>query len=109
MKDFVLAVSKDIMVFVDEAYYEFVDNPDFESMMGLIRDGHNNVIVARTASKIHGMAALRVDFANTHSDIITDMNRKKTGSLNIAGQHAAFASYQGRAAQEFVKHVTTSL
>lgn len=36
MKVFILAVSKDRMVFVDEAYYEFADNPDFESMMGLI-------------------------------------------------------------------------
>ncbi len=103
MKEFVLEVSKDRMVFVDEAYYEFVDNPDFESMMGLIRDGHNNIIVARTASKIHGMAALRVGFAYAHPDIIKDMNEKKTGSLNIVGQHAAYASYQDMAAQDFAR------
>lgn len=93
MKVFILAVSKDRMAFVDEAYYEFADNPEFESMMGLIRDGHNNLIVAPTASKIHGMAALRIGFAYAHPDIITDMNRKRTGSLNIVGQHAAYANY----------------
>jgi len=103
MKEFVLEVSKDRMVFVDEAYYEFVDNPEFESMLGLVREGHNNIIVARTASKIHGMAALRVGFAYAHPEIISSMNMKKTGSLNIVGQHAAYASYQDMAAQDFAK------
>lgn len=103
MKDFVLEVSKDRMVFVDEAYFEFVDNPNYESMMGLVRDGHNNIIVARTASKIHGMAALRVGFGYAHPDIIQEMNNKKTGSLNIVGQHAAYASYQDMSFQDFAR------
>lgn len=101
MRDFVLEVSKDRLVFIDEAYYEFVDNPDFESMMSLVREGHNNIIVARTASKIHAMAALRVGFAFAHSDLIKDMNNKKTGSLNIVGQHAAYASYQDMSFQDY--------
>jgi histidinol-phosphate aminotransferase len=101
MRDFVEEVSKERLVFVDEAYYEFVDNPDFASMMPFVRDGNPNVIVARTASKIHGMAALRIGFAYAHPDLIADMNTKKTGSLNIVGQHAALASIRDMEFQDF--------
>jgi len=91
------------MVFVDEAYFEFVDNPNYESMMSLVREGHRNIIVARTASKIHAMAALRIGFGYAHPDIINDMNKKKTGSLNIVGQHAAYASYQDMSFQDYAR------
>lgn len=94
LRDFVLDVSRDRMVFVDEAYHEFVDDPAYESMLGLIRDGHKNIIVSRTASKIHGLAALRIGFAYSHPDHIADMQSKMTGQLNIAGARAALASYQ---------------
>ena len=50
------------MVFIDEAYFEFVTDDDYASMLDLVRDGHKNVVVARTASKIHGLAGLRVGF-----------------------------------------------
>lgn len=101
MRDFVAEVSRDRLVFVDEAYYEFVDNPDFASMMPFVRDGNRNVIVARTASKIHGMAALRIGFGYAHPDLIASMNMKKTGSLNIVGQHAALASIRDVSFQDF--------
>ena len=101
MRDFVAEVSKDRLVFVDEAYFEFVNNPDFASMMSFVREGNPNVIVARTASKIHGMAALRIGFAYAHPDMIAQMNMKKTGSLNILGQHAALASIRDMSYQDF--------
>ena len=101
MRAFVEEVSKDRLVFVDEAYFEFVDNPDFASMMSFVQAGNPNVIVARTASKIHGMAALRIGFAYAHPDMIAQMNMKKTGSLNILGQHAALASIRDMSFQDF--------
>lgn len=101
MRAFVEEVSKDRLVFVDEAYYEFVDNPEFASMMSFVQAGNPNVIVARTASKIHGMAALRIGFAYAHPDMIAQMNMKKTGSLNIVGQHAALASIRDMSFQDF--------
>ena len=60
LRDFVLEVSKDRMVFVDEAYFEYVENPAYGSMIDLVAEGHKNIIVSRTASKIHGLAGLRV-------------------------------------------------
>ena len=101
LEDFVRTVSKDRLVFVDEAYYEYVDNPDFGSMMHLIAEGLNNVIVARTASKIHGIAGLRVGFGFAHPDLIRKMSMLATGSVDILAQHAALVSYQDKEFQDF--------
>ena len=101
MKEFVLEQAEDRLVFVDEAYHEYVDNPDYESMVGLIAEGHNNIIVSRTASKIHGLAGMRVGFGFAHPDLINEMNMRKTGEQTILGQRAAYASYQDMEFQDF--------
>ncbi len=101
LSDFVLDVSKDRMVFVDEAYFEFVDNPNYESLMGLVRDGHQNIIVARTASKIHGLAGMRIGFGFAHPDMINTINGAKTGAINVLGLNAAYASYKDEEFQKF--------
>lgn len=102
LRDFVLEISQDRMVFVDEAYHEFVDNPEYGTMMGLIRDGHRNIIVARTASKIHGLAGLRVGFGFSHPDLAAEINRRMTGTVNIIGMRAALASYRDVEHSNFV-------
>lgn len=101
LREFVLEISQDRMVFIDEAYYEFVENPDYGTMMDLVRDGHKNIIVARTASKIHGLAGLRIGFGFAHPDLITEINNRKTGNINVLGLDAAYASYQDEEFQRF--------
>lgn len=101
MKEFVLEMSQGRLVFVDEAYHEFVDNPDYESMIGLIAQGHNNIIVSRTASKIHGLAGMRVGFGISHPDLINEMTMRRTGDNNVLGLKAAIASYQDEEFQNF--------
>ena len=101
LREFVLEMSQDRMVFVDEAYFEFVDNPDYATMMELVRDGHQNIIVARTASKIHGLAGLRIGFGFAHPDLITKIKNRRTGNVNALGVEAAYASYQDEEFQKF--------
>ena len=101
LRDFTLDVSRDRMVFIDEAYFEFVDNPDYESLMDLVRDGHKNVIVARTASKIHGLAGMRIGFGFAHPELTERINGAKTGAINVLGLKAALASYQDQEFQDF--------
>lgn len=101
LEDFVRTVAQDRVVFIDEAYYEYVDNPDFSSMMHLVAEGLDNVIIARTASKIHGIAGLRVGFGFAHPDLVAKLDMLKTGSVDILAQHAAFVSYQDREFQDF--------
>jgi histidinol-phosphate aminotransferase len=101
MKAFVLEQAEDRLVFVDEAYHEYVDNPDYESMIGLIAEGYNNIIVSRTSSKIHGLAGMRVGFGFAHPDLINEMNQRKTGAATVLGLAAAYASYQDMEFQDF--------
>lgn len=61
LRNFCTEVSIKTPVFVDEAYLEFLENPLSESMVGLVAEG-KDVIVARTFSKIHGMAGLRIGY-----------------------------------------------
>jgi len=49
-------------VLVDEAYHHYADSPDYESVIPLVKT-HPNLIVARTFSKIYGMAGLRLGYA----------------------------------------------
>jgi len=101
LRDFTLDVAKDRMVFIDEAYFEFVDNPDYESLMDLVRDGHKNIVVARTASKIHGLAGMRIGFGFAHPEQTQQISGAKTGAINVLGLNAAYASYQDQDFQDF--------
>lgn len=101
LRDFVLEISQDRMVFIDEAYFEYVDNPDYATMMDLVRDGHKNIVVSRTASKIHALAGLRIGFGFAHPDLIMEIDNRKTGNVNVLGLDAAYASYQDEEFQQF--------
>ncbi len=58
----ILRMSSDVIILVDEAYHEYVDDPAYESMIPLaLREPR--VVVARTFSKVYGMAGLRVGYA----------------------------------------------
>jgi histidinol-phosphate aminotransferase len=59
---FVQAVPPTTLIVVDEAYYDFADDPRYSSALELI-PAHPNVIVARTFSKIYGMAGMRLGYA----------------------------------------------
>ncbi len=103
LRDFVIDVSKERMVFVDEAYFEYVEDPAHRSLIDLVAAGHRNLIVSRTASKIHGLAGLRVGFGFAHPDHIEAIKGLKTGGNNVLGIEAAYASYQDSDFQDFTR------
>ena len=54
-------ISKQTLVFCDEAYYDYINEKDYPSMDYLVRKGEN-VIISRTFSKVYGMAGLRIGY-----------------------------------------------
>lgn len=64
----------DILLVVDQAYAEYLDDPDPDGGIALSQK-HANVIATRTFSKIYGLGGLRVGWATGHPDIITELNR----------------------------------
>lgn len=88
-------VSEKVPVFVDEAYLEFLAPAEQHSMVKLVQEG-KNVIVARTFSKIHGMAGLRLGYGIARAETlekITGMVRSTMG-LNVTSLRGGMASLQ---------------
>lgn len=104
LKEFCIKASKKTLVLVDEAYNEVTDDPPKHSMVPLVKAGHN-VVVARTFSKIYGMAGMRVGYLLASEENTEWINRFGLGSytLNQAGLAAAIASYQDQGFLRFSK------
>lgn len=91
LKDFCSSVSEKAVVFSDEAYYDFITEPDYPSMVELVKKG-NNVIVSKTFSKVYGMAGLRIGYLVARPDIATRLKSSvmaRTNMLAIAGAKEA--------------------
>jgi histidinol-phosphate aminotransferase len=93
LKAFCSKVSDMTPVFVDEAYLEFLEKPEDHTMVGLVAEG-KDVIVARTFSKIHGMAGLRIGYIVAQPERIQDISNKvrSTMGLCITSVKGAIAS-----------------
>lgn len=95
LKAFCDKVSGKVTVFVDEAYIDYLDDPKANTMIGGIKNG-KNIIVARTFSKLHGFAGLRVGYAFAQPEMIKKLSLYTTGfaAMSATSLHAAMASYQ---------------
>jgi histidinol-phosphate aminotransferase len=100
LRPFCEEMSKRALVVVDEAYHEYVEHPGYRSLVDLVQNGRN-VIVTRTASKIHGLAGLRVGFGIARPELVEQLQYQLTGTMNIMGIRAAIASYRDREFQAF--------
>ncbi len=97
MEGFLKEIPKRILVFIDEAYYEFVKDPNYVNSIGLLKK-YKNVIVARTFSKMYGLAGLRIGYGIANKDIIDLMNRARDPfNVNSLAQVAAVACLKDRA------------
>lgn len=92
LRELILRTPPETMILVDEAYYHYADSPDYESVIPLIKD-HANLIVARTFSKIYGMAGLRCGYCIAQKQTIQRLRPHQTwDSVNIMAIVAAIAS-----------------
>ncbi|AZQ59291.1 histidinol-phosphate aminotransferase family protein [Maribacter sp. MJ134] len=91
--DFCSRVSAKVPIFVDEAYLGFLEDGAKKSMVSLINEG-NNVIIARTFSKIQGMAGLRVGYVVAQPATLEVIQKVTRGGMGITlpSVYAAMAS-----------------
>ncbi len=80
--DFCSRVSEKVPVFIDEAYLAFMGEGLKKSMVSLINEG-KNVIIARTFSKIHGMAGLRVGYIVGQEETLGQLKKITRGGMGI--------------------------
>jgi histidinol-phosphate aminotransferase len=92
LADFLAKLPPATIVLVDEAYHHYVETKDYESVIPLVKQ-YPNLIVARTFSKIYGMAGLRCGYCVTQQANIQRMRTHQIfDSVNIMALVAALAS-----------------
>jgi len=110
IRAFLTNVPRQTIVLIDEAYHHYVETSDYESVIPLVKN-HPNLIVARTFSKIYGMAGLRCGYCVTQPANIKLMQAQQVfDSVNIMALVAARAGLkdtehvaQGRRSNNEVK------
>ena len=90
----------DILLVIDEAYAEYVTEPDWETSFPLARDS-DNVVVTRTFSKIHGLGGLRIGFGYAPLKVAEAVDRIRLPfNVSVPGIEAAVAALGDEAHQK---------
>ncbi len=93
----VLAASPDVVVLIDEAYHEYVDDPAYETAVPLAL-ADPRVIVSRTFSKAYGMAGIRLGYAVGQPDTMRALSAWRLGnSVNLLALAAGRAALEADA------------
>ena len=94
------ALPADCLLVVDQAYTEYLEPDDDDGALDLARTAPN-VLVTRTFSKIHGLAAERIGWAYGPAEVIQAMHKIRAPfNVSTAGQEAAVAALD---ADDFVR------
>jgi len=92
LRNFLDTIGGRQIVVVDEAYCEFVDEPDFPNAMELSRE-YPNLVVFRTFSKMFGLAGLRIGYLAGSLEVVDIIRRTcVVYSVNTVAQEAALAA-----------------
>ncbi len=106
------SIPEDVLIVLDEAYADYVDDPEYPASLGYL-DRHRNLIIVRTFSKIYGLAGLRIGYAIADEDVVKMMRKaREPYSVNRVGQagaiaaldDSAFAERTRRAAREGLRY-----
>jgi len=92
LQQLVREAPEDVLIVLDEAYIEFLDDPaDF---LPVLRSGkRQNLLLMRTFSKIYGLAGLRLGYGLGHPDLIAAMEKiRQPFNINSVAQAAALAA-----------------
>ena len=106
--DLRMKLNKNILLVLDDAYFEYMKNKDYKSGLDLFKN-KDNVVVIRTFSKIYGLASLRVGWGHGPKKIISAMNLiRPPFNVNQVAQMAAIEALKDRNfINQSVKHNIT--
>jgi len=97
IKQFIKGIPENVLVVIDEAYFEYVDFKEYGTALDLIHQ-FPNLVVTRTFSKAYGLASLRVGFSVSHPDIAEVINRVRqpfnVNSLALVGALASLDDHE---------------
>ncbi len=89
---FLGSVPEEVIVIVDEAYFEYVDDSEYPDSLSYLSN-YKNVVTVRTFSKIYGLAGLRIGYGVGNEELISYVNRvREPFNVNSLAQAAAEAA-----------------
>lgn len=100
VRDFCDTVSKKAIVFSDEAYYDFITEPNYPSMVELVKEG-KDVIVSKTFSKVYGLAGIRLGYLIARPALAAKLRERVVASTNIMAIEAGKAALQDQEFYDF--------
>lgn len=86
--DFCNTVSDKVTIFSDEAYYDFIEDKKYPSMVSLVKKG-KNIIVSKTFSKVYGLAGLRIGYMVAKPEIAAGLRKNIMAFTNVLAIEAA--------------------
>lgn len=92
LESIIKAAAADTLIFIDEAYFEYVKDKTYPDSLALIKK-YPNVLVTRTFSKMYGLAGLRIGYGIGRPEVIDIFNRlREPFNVNSLAQAAAVAA-----------------
>jgi histidinol-phosphate aminotransferase len=92
LEAFLRSVPREVLVVLDEAYFEFVDAPGFPNGLE-VRKRYPNILVLRTFSKIYGLAGLRLGYGFARAEVVEYLDRVRAPfNVNLVAQAAGVAA-----------------
>lgn len=104
---FAAALPENVVLALDEAYFEFLDKP--LDLLPEIRSGRKpNLLLMRTFSKIYGLAGLRLGYGIGHPELITELEKiRQPFNLNAVAQAGAVAALDDTAHAEKTRRLNS--
>lgn len=81
------------VIFSDEAYYDYITEADYPSMVDLVKEG-KNLIVSKTFSKVYGLAGIRIGYLIARPDIANRLKKNIMAMTNVLAIAAAKEALQ---------------
>jgi histidinol-phosphate aminotransferase len=89
---FLDGLPEDVLVVMDEAYYDYVNASDYPDCMAL-RNSRNTIVILRTFSKFHSLAGVRVGYAIADPGVVKALHQiRQPFNVNIVAQAAGLAA-----------------
>jgi histidinol-phosphate aminotransferase len=101
-------IPEDTPVLIDEAYHHYVEDPEYATSVPYVLEGRQ-VIIARTFSKIYGMAGMRLGYAIAPRQLVQRMNPNSTGTINALVKWGGVAALQDTETVDRVRRETIAL
>jgi histidinol-phosphate aminotransferase len=93
LDEYFARVPSHVLTVLDQAYFEYIDDPEYPDGVAEYLEAGQRVLVLRTFSKIYGLAGLRVGYGIGPDDVVTAIGKvQRAFDVTSAGQEAALAS-----------------